>query len=65
MSVNAGKTERFGNQQPSLGSFRERFRDYNGRILVKGSWYSPFQLEIVGVKEPPDAGSIPAPATRL
>ncbi|TSC64850.1 MAG: hypothetical protein G01um101491_133 [Parcubacteria group bacterium Gr01-1014_91] len=29
-----------------------------------GLWYSPFQLETVGVKEPPDAGSIPAPATR-
>ena len=29
-----------------------------------GLWYSPFQLETAGVKEPPDAGSIPAPATR-
>jgi len=28
-----------------------------------GLWYSPFRLETVGVKEPPDAGSIPAPAT--
>ncbi len=30
-----------------------------------GLWYSPFQLETAGVREPPDAGSIPAPATRL
>ena len=29
-----------------------------------GLWYSPFLLETAGVKEPPDAGSIPAPATR-
>ena len=30
-----------------------------------GLWYSPFLLETVGVKEPPDPGSIPGPATRL
>ena len=29
-----------------------------------GLWYSPFLLETSGVKEPPDAGSIPAPATK-
>jgi len=35
-----------------------------GGSLV-GSWDSPFSLETLSVKEPPDAGSIPAPATRI
>ncbi len=30
-----------------------------------GSWDSPFLPETKGVKEPPDAGAIPAPATRF
>ena len=30
----------------------------------RGTWYSPFPSEMLGVKEPPDAGAIPAPATK-
>jgi len=29
----------------------------------QGRWYSPFLLEIKGVKEAPDPGAIPGPAT--
>lgn len=67
MSANAEKKKRFDNQQPSHVTSQGRFRDYNGELhydFVWGAWYSPFLLEISGVKEPPDPGSIPGPATR-
>jgi len=44
--------------------YQGRFRDYNEGFPT-GTWDSPFLLETIGVKEPPDAGSIPAPATRI
>jgi len=61
INANAKKEKRFGNQQPNP-AWQGRFRDYN-RELPLAMWYSPFLLEIKGIKEAEDPGAIPGSAT--